>query len=358
MLAVSLRTLRALTTTGVLVALSASAQAQFYDPCNVCAPPVTVMANPCACLQPVTETVQKEVQVTAYHDEERTIQRPVIRTAWEEREVTAYRTVYEPRTAEVPSVAYQQQTECRQVTQDRSFWRTNWQPVPKLSPCQVDPRPGLAGELNRLGYSMRMAFTPNYIPRREFVPNVVAYNVPTTRTVAVPTTRTVTYNVAKLEPYTTTQRVARQVVDMVDTKVTVRVPHTETRTVSVPVTRYAYVDPYGRGSISAARTPTPARSADADHEVDQRAELDYEQPSASEGDFKLQNYRRPKAPANQPRLREVHARPAPTPAAEPADTSVTTARPVPTAVRVAGWRPSRHAKPAQIEGPVLSVAAK
>src|SRR5690606_31807343 len=104
-----------------------------------------------------------------------------------------------------------------------------------------DPRPGLAGALNRMSYSTRMAFTPNHIPRREFVPNVVAYNVPVTRTVAVPTTRTVTYNVAKLEPYVTTQRVARQIVETVDTKVTVRVPYTETRVVTVPTTRYAYV---------------------------------------------------------------------------------------------------------------------
>ncbi len=43
--------------------------------------------------------------------------------------------------------------------------------------------------------------TPSYIPRREFVPNVVAYNVPMQRMVAIPTTRQVAYNVARMEPY-------------------------------------------------------------------------------------------------------------------------------------------------------------
>ena len=354
MLAVSLRTLRALASTGALVALSASAQAQYWDPCNVCAPPVTVMAAPC--LQPVTAMEERQVRVTAYRDEERVVKRPFIRTVMEDREFTTYQTVNETRTAEVPSVAYQQQTEMRQVTQNRSFWRTNWQPVPKLNPCQVDPRPGFAGEMNRLGYTMRMAFAPNYIPRREFVPNVVAYDVPVTRTVAVPTTRTVTYNVAKVVPVTETRQVAVRRVEYEDTTVKVKVPYTETRTVSVPTTRYALVDPYGGGSVSAAR-PTPSRSAQSDQKVEQRsADSDHLEPTPSNGEFKPLSYPQRKAPKAEPRFREAQSRP--TPAAETKDTSVTAARPVPSAVRVAGWRPSRHAQPAQAEGPVLSVAAK
>src|SRR6188472_4504391 len=108
MLSVSLRTLRALTATGAMFALSAGAQAQFYDPCNTCATPVTVMANPCPCMQPVTTMEDRQVQVTAYCDEERPYKKPVIRTVMEDRQVTAYRTVNETRTAEVPGVAYQQ----------------------------------------------------------------------------------------------------------------------------------------------------------------------------------------------------------------------------------------------------------
>lgn len=352
MLAVSLRTLRALTATGALVAFASGAQAQFYDPCNTCAPPVTVM-NPCQCLQPVTEMVERQVHVTAYRDEEKVVKKPVIRTVHEEREVTAYRTVNETRTAEVPGVAYQQCTECQQVTQNRSYWQTYYQPVPKMSPCQYDPRPGLAGELNRFGYSMRMAMTPNYIPHRQFVPNVVAYNVPVTRTVAVPTSRTVTYNVARLEPYTTTQTVARQVVEWQDTTVTVKVPYTETRTVQVPTTRYAWVDSFGGNSVSAAR-PTPSVRAQKDTAVPQRsADNDKPNPQPSDGSFKPLSYPQHKAPAAEPRDLNVQQRPAPA-----ADTSVTAAQPAPSAVRVAGWRPSRHAVPATPSGPQLSIAAK
>jgi len=353
MLAVKLRTLRALTASGALVALSAVGQAQFYDPCNVCAQPVTVMANPCPCMQPVTEMVERQVQVTAFHEEERTVKKPVIRTVTEEVPVRAYRTVNETRTAEVPGVAYQQCTECQQVTQNRSYWQTHYQPVPKVSPCQYDPRPGFAGAFNRAMYSSRMAFTPDYIPRRQFVPNVVAYNVPVTRTVAVPTTRTVAYNVARLEPYETTRTVARNIVEYEDVKVTVRVPHTETKTVQVPTTRWAMVDSFGGGAVSAAR-PTPSRAAQADSKVQQRsadAESD-KTPSPSEGEFKLQSFPQQRTRAAQPGDLDASTKPAPS-----TERSVTSARPVPSAVRVAGWRPSRHVPTEQVNGPKISVAA-
>ena len=268
MFVLSSRTLRALTVAGALLTLNAVASAQFYDPCGPCGqpvayapPPVTVMANPCPCLQPVQETVYKEVPVTKYRTVQRTEKRPVIRTVYEDRPVTAYRTEYEQRTAEVPGVTYQTVTECRQVTQNRSYWRTAWQPNPKMSPCQYDPSPTFMGAMNRMGYSLRMAMTPNYTPRREFVPNVVAYNVPTTRTVAVPTTRQVTYNVAKTVPYQTTRRVAVQKTEYVEREVTAYEPYTEMETVAVgTTTRYALVDPTG-GTATAAR-PTPAATAE------------------------------------------------------------------------------------------------
>jgi len=358
MLAVNLHAFRALTATGAIFALSTAAQAQFYDPCNTCAPPVTtVMANPCPCLQPVTEMVERQVQVTAYRDEERTVQRPVIRTVTEEVPVTAYRTVNETRTAEVPGVAYQQCTECQQVTQNRSYWQTSYQPVPKVSPCQYDPRPGFAGAFNRAMYSSRMAMTPNYIPRRQFVPNVVAYNVPVTRTVAVPTTRTVAYNVARLEPYQTTRTVSRNVVEYEARTVMVKVPFTETRTVQVPTTRYAYVDSFGGGSVSAAR-PTLSKSAQADQPVQPRsAEAGTESrpaPQATSGEFRPLSYPRP---AEQPvRSRDLDASTSPAPAP---DKSISAAAPVPSAVRVAsGWRPSRHVQQEPVTGPEISVAAK
>ena len=43
---------------------------------------------------------------------------------------------------------------------------------------------------------------------RRRVPNIQTVAVPFNRTVAIPGTRQVTYNVAKMEPYETTQRVA------------------------------------------------------------------------------------------------------------------------------------------------------
>jgi len=358
MLAVSLRTWRALTATGAFVALTSATQAQFYDPCNTCAaPPVTVMANPCQpCLQPVTTMEERQVQVTAYRDEERVVKKPVVRTVMEEVPVTAYRTVNETRTAEVPGVAYQQCTECQQVTQNNSYWRTQYQPVAKVSPCQYDARPGFAGAFNRAMYSSRMAFTPNYIPRREYVPNVVAYNVPMTRTVAVPTSRTVTYNVAKLEPYETTRTVARNIVEYEERTVMVKVPYTDTRTVQVPTTRYAYVNSFGGNSVSAARpTPTMKAQADPQHVPTRSAEAENKvNPAPSSGDFKPLSYPRPKTEA-LPRDLEVQTRPAPA-----NEANVTALRPVPSAVRVAGWRPSRHAAPQSqsVEGPKISVAVK
>jgi hypothetical protein len=360
MLAVSSRILRALTASGAFVALTSAAQAQFWDPCNACAaPPVTVMANPCQpCMQRVTTMEERQVQVTAYVDEERTVKVPKVETVTEQVPVTAYRTEMETRTAEVPGIAYQQCTECQQVTQNRSYWQTYYQPVPKMSPCQYDPRPGFAGAFNRAMYSSRMAFTPNYIPHRQYVPNVVAYNVPVTRTVAVPTSRTVAYNVAKLVPYETTRPVARNVVTYEERTVTVKVPRTETRTVQVPTTRWAYVDSFGGGSVSAAR-PTPAIKAEADQHVKSRtAEADKAPATESPGNFKPLSYPRPKTEA-LPRDLEVHSRPAPAPAPTE-EANVTALRPVPSAVRVANWQPTRHAVPQSksVEGPRISVAAR
>lgn len=368
MLAVFSRAARALTLSGALVALGSSASGQFYDPCNICAPtamvvqPVAVAVNPCPCLQPVTETVMKEVPVTKYRAEARTVQKPIMRTVYEERPYTAYRPVTETRVAEVPGVTYQNVTECQPVTVNRSYWRTAWQPVPKMHPVQYDPSPTLLGEFNRWGYATRMALTPNYIPRREFVPNVTAYNVPVTRSVAVPTTRQVTYNVTKLEPYQATRTVAVQKLEYVEQTVTAYVPYTEMRTVAVPTTRYAFVDPLG--TTATVARPTPAeRTAEAERIQQRKADASgnsgNSNSESSGGDgWKLQSYPQPKS--------------APTPAAPgfhdarnessnpAADVAHTTAKPAPTVVQVAGWRARRPlptATPAT-EGPALSVAAK
>lgn len=368
MLAVSTRTAHGLLAAALLFVGATSAQAQFFDPYNPCPPPVAVAINPCPCVQPIRETVYQEVPVTKYRTVERTVKKPVVRTAYEDREVTAYRTVNETRTAEVPSVQYQNVTECRQCTVNRSYWRTAWQPVAKMSACQYDPSPTLLGELNRLSYSTRMTMTPNYIPRREFVPNVVAYNIPTTRTVAIPTTRQVSYNVARLEPYATTQRVAIQKVEYVDATVTAYEPYTEMRTVAVGTkTRYAFVDPLGGSTSATAARPTPATTAEQStipqRKADSSGSNTTTTPKSSSNDsntgggtFKFNSYQQPKteAPPADPSYLDTRAE------HENAAAGVVSAPTAASAVRVAGWRPTRSATeaPAIESGPVLSVAAK
>lgn len=233
-----------------------------YDPCNICPQPVAI--NPCVTcpppvvMQPVQQTVYREVPVTKYRPVQKTVQKPVMRTVYEQRPVTAYRTEYETRTAEIPTTTYQTVTECQPRTVDRSHWQTSYQRVPKLSPCQYDPNPTLLGWMNRNAFALRMAMTPNYVRQRNFVPNVVAYNVPVNRVVAVPSTRQVTYNVAKLVPYESTQTVAVNKVEYQEQTVTAYEPYTEMQTVAVGTqTTYAFVDSFGGGSTATAMQPTP-----------------------------------------------------------------------------------------------------
>ncbi|MEZ6066978.1 MAG: hypothetical protein R3B90_15030 [Planctomycetaceae bacterium] len=185
----------------------------------------------------------------------------MVKTVFEERPVTAYRQVMETKTVSVPTTQYQQVTECQQRCVNNSRWQTVYQKVPKVTPCQYDPNPTFLGWMNRGVYRARSALTPNYYRTRQYVPNVVAYNVPVTRTVAIPTTRQVTYNVARMEPYQTTQKVAVNKVEMVDTQVVAWEPYTEMQTVAVgTTTTYAYA-PIGGTTATAGLEPTPATAA-------------------------------------------------------------------------------------------------
>ncbi len=365
-----LRSVRPLAAVLALLVISNTAAAQwgpFGSNCN-CQPAIapyaagpafsqTAMANPCAmqsvalapvaCVQPVQETVYREVPVTEYRKETRTVKKPVIKTVYEDRKVTAYRQILVDKTVEVPSVSYQTVTECKPVTVNRSYWRTVRQPVAKGIGCDYDRRPTLAGWFNRTSYDLRMAFTPNYITRREFVPNVVAYNVPVQRTVAVPTTRQVTYKVSQLEPYTTTQRVARNITEYVEEQVTVHVPYTTTKTVAVGTrTRMAYVNPLGGGTATAAR-PTPDRTVEAN------AARRKQTSTNTDSGVRRQSYEEP-----QPIQRRTPAQPA-----EPAPFGFENGRvePEPTEIDtgVAGWRPSRHRRSNHndISGPSLPIVA-
>ncbi len=308
------------------------------DVCNVCPQPVQVVSNPCPCLQPVTQTVFREVPVTKYKTVQRTVKKPVIRTVYEDRPVTAYRQVVETKTAEVPSVAYQTVTECQMQTVDQSRWQTVYQPVPKVAPCQYDPNPTLLGWMNRSAYAIRSALTPNYIRHRQFVPNVTAVNVPVTRTVAVPTTRQVTYNVARMVPYETTQRVAVNKVEYVDETVTAYEPYTEMQTVAVgTTTQYAFV-PFGGTAVTAA-VPDPISTQAANPTPIQSAENPNPSNSNQQKDSPDDLFNPISHPVPSPTPRpgtgyyDADARPAP--AAQSSDS----------VIRVAGWRASRSPAP-------------
>ncbi len=274
---------------GMAALWTSTATAQFFpgqsfDPCAPAVPVAAttftqVAAVPQQCvttctpaLVPVAQTVYQTVPVTEYQEVKRTVQRPVVETRYVDQEVTAYRPVTETRVAEVPTVAYQNVTEYKTVTRDMGQWMTMREYVPQLTPCQYDPRPGLFGSLNRFGYSLRSAFTPNYRTRRQYLPNYVAQTIPVTRQVAIPGTKQVTYNVTKLEPYKTTRKVAVNSVRMVAEEVTQLQPVTVMRTVPTG-TRLAYVPPTTLGTATAlgaqngavaSGEPTPVRSRTAD----------------------------------------------------------------------------------------------
>lgn len=285
---------RAITGIALLAAacgLNAPAQAQFFNSgCSscgtapapamapvwnnyaACAPPVyqsacapicqTVAVNPCPTMRPVTETVYNEVDVVQYRPVKKTVKVAKVETVMEDREVIGYRTVNEVQTRDVVSYVNQTVNECRQVTQNRSYWRTVWQPNPKMSPCQYDQRPGLVGELNRLGYAFRNSITPNAYARREYVPNVVAYNVPVQRTVQVPTTQQVSHTVSRVVPYKTVQKVPVQKTVYVDQVITAQEPYTVKKTVAVGTrTRMVAINDFGGTSATASAEPTPAATA-------------------------------------------------------------------------------------------------
>lgn len=283
----SLRT-RALTGIAWMAAasgLAGTAQAQFmpFSPCSTCSQPIAAVAQPvytasacnaCPCMQAVSEPVYQTVQATEY----RTVQKPVkvarVVTEYVDQPVTTYQTVNETRTADVTSYVNQTISECQTVSSNQSYWRTAWNPVQKTAPCAYDQRPGLMGEFNRLGLAFRNSMSPNYVARREFVPNIVTAQVPVQRVVQVPTTQQVSYNVAKLVPVQTTQKVAVQRTVYEDRTITAYEPYTVSKTVQVGSrTRMAYIDPTG-GAITSANAqlgPTeakaPANAQDAAREL-------------------------------------------------------------------------------------------
>ncbi|MCA9033645.1 MAG: hypothetical protein KDA91_00885 [Planctomycetaceae bacterium] len=256
----------------LVVGSSSTAVGQYYpgsgcSSCGTAAPapvsyapaPVSYGAASCTPIQPVMQTCYQTVPVTTYTREKQTVERPYYETSYEEREVTVMRPVTQQREVEVPTVSYQNVTEYRTVNRDAGRWVTRYQPIMRCSPCQVDPRPGVIGWLNRTGYSMQTAFMPNYTTSREYVPNMMACTVPVTRQVAVQGTRRVTVSETKMVAEKKVERVPVQKLAYRKEEVTVMRPQTAYRTVPIgtsvaygggygPVTAYS---PYYGGAMTA-----------------------------------------------------------------------------------------------------------
>jgi len=265
----------------VIPSTTGIAQAQLFgrNPCNTCAPapaPVRQVAayNPCSvCNQ--QQVVYRSVPVTQYKQVTQVVRKPIVETAYEDRQSTQYRTVYETKTAQIPTVSYQNVTENRTVTRDMGRWVSYQQPVQKVSACQYDSRPGFLGAMNRTRHTIRTAFTPKNITRRQYCPNVVSAQVPYTRQVAVRGSRTVNYQVARLEPYTVTKRVAVRRIRYEDQKVVAMVPTTIHRSVPIGTqTAFGFVPFQAGGATVTAQAPVPdpisTKSAKAPTEVPKR----------------------------------------------------------------------------------------
>jgi len=211
--------------------------------------------DPCACAQPVVQPTYQTVPVTEYQQVKQTVRRPVVETKYVEQPVTEYVPVTEQKTAEIPQVTYQNVTEYQTVQRDRGQWVQQIQCKNQMSPCQYDPRPGMAGWFNRTGYNIRQAFTPRVRVSNRWQSNIVAEAVPVTRQVAVRTTRKVTYNVTRMVPKQTTRRVAVNTVRYVDEEVTAMRPVTVMRQVPIG-SRVAYT--YGLpGASQTVLAPSP-----------------------------------------------------------------------------------------------------
>ncbi|MCA9047258.1 MAG: hypothetical protein KDA89_00920 [Planctomycetaceae bacterium] len=261
----------------VAVTCGSAAHGQYYggggcSSCGTAAPAPVVSscgscASSCTPIQPVYSSCYETVPVTTYAREKQTVQVPYYETTYEDREVTTYRPVTQQRTVEVPSVSYQTVMENRTVNRDMGRWQTNYFPTSKCAPCQVDPRPGVIGWLNRSGYAFRNAFTPNYRTTQTYVPRMVTCNVQVPRQVAVQTTRKVVVNDVKMVAERKTERVPVQKLSYRSEERTVLRPQTAYRTVPIGSTlAYGYGGYYGGtstafiiddSSTQTAQRPTP-----------------------------------------------------------------------------------------------------
>jgi hypothetical protein len=287
---------------------------------NCCVTPQITAQAICPPPQPLVT----HVAVTEMRECRQTVQRPVVETQYVEQPVTEYHQVVEQKVAQVPTVSYQTVTECQTRTRDMGQWVTSYACRPQMDPCQYDGRPGLMGWMNRTGYQMRMAFTPQVIAQRNYVPNVVTESVPVTRQVAIPGTRQVAYQVSRMVPVTTTRKVAVNTVRMVAQEVVTKHPVTVMRQVNVGTASAfnsgAY---YGTASapvpdpISSARgytTPLKREARNLKSLTNPDADaFDDSKDRTSDGDGELQ-----KVPAKAPVKRTSFSAPVYEPSEEPA----------------------------------------
>ncbi len=266
MFGIRTRQLAAVIVASLASPMALMAQWNPFGDCS-CYTPAPVVTTATQCMQPVTTMVAKQVQQTEYRPKQTVQTRPVTKMRMVSKPVTAYRQVMETKTVEVPVMSYQTVTEMQTKMVNKGRWQTMTQPVAKMAACQYDSRPGMMASMNRMGYQMRTALQPNYTTHRQFIPQVCQTTVPVQRQVAVNSTQQRSYVEAKMVAYQTTQQVAEYYNDTEQVTVTTMEPFTVMKTVSVPMTQMAFVDPYTGMAIAPQGTQTaqekePTRAAE------------------------------------------------------------------------------------------------
>lgn len=201
---------------------------------------------------PITQQCYRTVPVTEYQQVRERVRRPVTEVEYVDQPCTTYRPVVETRTVDVPVTTYQDVVEYKQVAQNSGHWQTRYQQTQKMSPCQYDQRNDIFGFVNRTGYAIRSAFTPNMVATREYVPQNCVAQVPVTRRIPQTCVQKQSYQVTKYVPETTSRKVAVSKVRWVDDEVVALKPVTVMKTIaSGTQTAWTYA-PAGATVIGAA----------------------------------------------------------------------------------------------------------
>lgn len=322
---------------------------------GACGAAPVAYSNPYGCApamvaQPVTETVMQQVPVTEYRQVRQTVRKPVIQTTYVDQPGTEYRQIVEQKTVNVPTCSYQNVTECQTVQRNCGQWVTKWHCNQKISPCAYDNRPGLMGEMNRIGFATRQAFTPTQYATREYVQQTVAQQVQVTRQVAIQGTKQVTYNVPRTIAVQTTRKVAVNTMKYVDEEVVVMQPVTVVKSIPTTRTSYRFVPAGSTLALAPANSNTALRpTPEAELPKTKSATRDSEKtPSTNPSDttrgaIDVLDEATPSRATND---------------SVPTSTVRFVAAKMPGAARVSGWRPTRIASAEKISSPkpTISVA--